>query len=30
MRAAEQHKSMTDASVMDELGKAKALVTPVR
>lgn len=27
MRAADLHKSMTDASVVDELGKAKALVT---
>jgi hypothetical protein len=27
MRSADLHKSMTDASVIDELGKAKALVT---
>ena len=27
MRAANLHRSMTDASVLDELGKAKALVT---
>jgi hypothetical protein len=27
MRAADLHKSMTDAAVLDELGKAKALVT---
>ena len=27
MRAAKLHKSMTDAAILDELGKAKALVT---